>query len=752
MVEESRRRVRVTVQLLGFLALVPLLAGVECGGIGDDDVTPDDDDFDDDDVADDDDTPADDDSTETDWEDVFEDADPEGDSLHPGADVMRYQFRRDGGDLALRMWSWVPFDDDDPDLTVRMYLRDEERAYCLVHDNVSPVPGPTQLWTTTDELAIWTHLDAPSSLVMDVDTAYSLAVGVNLSDTELRGCRLRGGVEVVDASGAGDAAPDTLWTSGHWADFQLTDVLLLSLDGIAVDDAIGGDGDGILEPGETVGLTPTIHNDGCGPDTGPLLTGELVLSPGSTAAVELVDSGAWFDGGNPLVMGDVVSSDTPFTFSIDPSASAGQVLELTLSLMDDDGPIQDLVLPPLRVEYPAQIPTTDLLSDADDVGGAFDISGVSYAVTWTELQVRVSSHGSHGGDQEVDVLLDVDQDGIPDHLLSTYDAVTGGFTGAHYRAEDGAWVRGEALATLDFAPGSNHAAFGVELAQIDRPTFALLHAVAVDPAGIELDHAPDDPDDRDALGLVDCVAQPWLALTGTEWAEVSGDGDPWVDPGETWALRVLVHNRGNVPATGVNGGLSTSSSDLVADESVFSLGDLASGDSTWSADLLVSAEPAASTTHSHGLELVLGSGSLSWTESLTVSLGERPADGAGEAPLVTESTALVGDGRDFTDDWRDSITCTGSEAAGSDAVVALPLQAGQSLTANVVYAPGVQDAVLYLSDDPLEPAGACLAGVDDRTDEEETLFFSAPAEGTYYLVVDGIHEGHGGPFVLTLSL
>lgn len=752
MVIIDRRWLRISAQLLGFLALTPLLVGVECSGIGDDDATDDDDFTDDDDTAPDDDTPDDDDTTGPGWEDVFEDADPEGDSEHPGVDVMRYQYWHDAGVLSLRMWSWLPFDDDDPDLAVRMYVGDGSRSYCLVYDNVSPVPAPSQLWTTTDELAIWTRLDAPTSLVMDQDTAYSLALGLDLADTELGGCRLAGGVEVVDAVGAGDAAPDSLWTSGHWADLALTDVLDLSLDGFAVDDALGGDGDGILEPGETVSLVPTVRNDGCGPATVHFLMGVLAVDPASTAAGELTAAGAMFNGGNPLEMGQTASADSELSFTLDPGAAAGDVLALILEMQDDDGPIQDLVLPPLRVDYPAQVATTDLFADPDDVAADFDIAGVSYAVTWTELQVRVSSHGTHGADQEVDVLLDVDRDGNADHLLSTYDAVTGGFTGAHYRAEDGAWVRGGALSTLDFAAGSSHVLFGVDLAQIDRPDFALLHAVSVGPSGIEMDYAPDDPGDGDSLGIVACVAEPWLEVLGAEWTEVSGDGDVDVDPGETWGLRVEVRNRGSASAPAVGGILSSPSGDLIVDGAELDFGELGIGATAWSESTLLSTDPAASTTVPYTLDLALSSDNLTWSGQVDLALGPRPSDGTDAAPLLAEPVSLYGDATAFSDDWRDAAACTGAEAPGRDAVVALALDSGQAVTANLVYSPGVQDALLYLSDDPLDPAGACLVGANDRSDEEETLFWTAPAPGTYYLVVDGLHEDHGGGYVLTLSL
>ncbi|MDP7111330.1 MAG: hypothetical protein QGH45_05175, partial [Myxococcota bacterium] len=256
--------------LPGLLALATLVPGPGCEERwNDDDDTGvgDDDDFsvgDDDDTADDDDT-GDDDTLDPSWTDVLPAVDPEGDSGHTSVDLMRYQFRHEDGALDLRAWSWTPFDDDDGDLTLRLCLRDPVQAYCLVHDNVSPVPSATQLWTTRDDLAIWAQLDPPATLAMDPDLAYSTLLGLELEDTALDGCAFEGAAEVVDAGGSGDAAPDTTWTSGLWSPFELGDVLLLSLETVHVDDGAGGDGDGIPEPAETLALLPTVTNTGCGP-------------------------------------------------------------------------------------------------------------------------------------------------------------------------------------------------------------------------------------------------------------------------------------------------------------------------------------------------------------------------------------------------------------------------------------------------------------------------------------------------------
>ncbi len=748
---------RLTIRLLGLVAFSHLLLGVQCGGGDDDDSasmddddTPDDD-TDDDDTADDD-TPADDDTGAV-WEDVLDGVDVEGDSEHASADVMRYQHQHLDGELKLRVWSWTPFDDDDPDLTVRMYLGDGTTSYCLVQDNVSPVPSATQLWTTRDDLAIWTQVDAPGSLAMEPDTAYSMALEIEIADTALDACELIGAVEVVDGGGAGDAAPDSLWTSGHWADFVLADVLRLALDDLALDDGPGGDGDGILEPGEGLALSPAVHNDGCGPAAGPGLTGTLRLDPSSTATAVVDDLAVEYSGGDAVHAGQTALPDGSFAVQLDPGASDGEILSLILDLEDDEGHAESLALPDLRVGYPAQVATTDLVTDGDDVAAAFDIAAVSYAVTWTELQVRISSHSAHAGDQEIDVLLDVDRDGTADHLLSTYDSVTGTFSGAHYRASGDAWIREESLSTLDFAPGSSHALFGVDLARIDRPTFALLHAVAVDPGGVELDHAPDDPTDPDLLPVVDCVAEPWIEAVDTQWQELAGDGDAHRDPGETWGLLLRLRNRSSAAAPATGALVSSPDPDLVVDSPTLTFGDLAAGGDAWSLESAVlTFDAGASTAVPYHLDLALDAGAWSGTLELPLELGPRPTDTAAEAPLLGGAASLYGDADPLTDDWRDTSSCTGGLASGRDAAVALLLEAGQSLTANLIYSPGAQDAVLYLADDPQNPAGACLTGADDRTDEQETLFWTAPAEGTYYLIVDGVHEGFGGTYVLTVAL
>jgi hypothetical protein len=294
---------------------------------------------------------------------------------------------------------------------------------------------------------------------------------------------------------------------------------------------------------------------------------------------------------------------------------------------------------------------------------------------------------------------------------------------------------------------------GIDVAAVDRPGFAWVQAVSVDPASLATDRSPDDPADSAALGVIDFLAEPWIALLDRELTEVDGDGDPFPDPGETWSLRVQLANRGTVAGEPTRGTLSASSADLTVDSPSLSFGDVAAGGQAWSAEtatLLI--DPGADTTVVHEVSLAVDAGGVAAQLAVPLTLGPRPTDKAEDAALMGESGSWIGDLSVTTDDWRDTAGCTGSVAAGRDGVYLLELDAGQVVTAHVVYAAGVQDAVLYIGTDLADPAGTCLTGADDRDDETETLFWTAPAQGSYLLLVDGLHEDFGGEYVLTLSL
>lgn len=92
-------------------------------------------------------------------------------------------------------------------------------------------------------------------------------------------------------------------------------------------------------------------------------------------------------------------------------------------------------------------------------------------------------------------------------------------------------------------------------------------------------------------------------------------------------------------------------------------------------------------------------------------------------------------------------SCTGYFVDGGDLFHAVTLTQGTTIQATLTPGPGF-DAALYVVDGC--GAAACLAGSDrPGAGASETLTFTAPANGTYYLVVDG--AASGGTYSLSVA-
>lgn len=92
--------------------------------------------------------------------------------------------------------------------------------------------------------------------------------------------------------------------------------------------------------------------------------------------------------------------------------------------------------------------------------------------------------------------------------------------------------------------------------------------------------------------------------------------------------------------------------------------------------------------------------------------------------------------------------CTGYYLDGNDVFYAIDLEEGESITVTVAPDPGY-DAAVYVRESCGEGA-ACLAGADaGLKGAQEVLPFTAPADGTYLIVVDGARGGGG--FQLTVE-
>jgi len=122
------------------------------------------------------------------------------------------------------------------------------------------------------------------------------------------------------------------------------------------------------------------------------------------------------------------------------------------------------------------------------------------------------------------------------------------------------------------------------------------------------------------------------------------------------------------------------------------------------------------------------------------------------AILIPNPGTYTGDTTPMNDDYSDPTNCTGREATGNDVVYKLPLQPNQTLEVLVEYDQDLQDASLYISDDPASPDVNCDGGVDAEYDNGmELLTFTAVDGGMYFLVIDGYYAGTGAPFTMDVS-
>ncbi len=95
-----------------------------------------------------------------------------------------------------------------------------------------------------------------------------------------------------------------------------------------------------------------------------------------------------------------------------------------------------------------------------------------------------------------------------------------------------------------------------------------------------------------------------------------------------------------------------------------------------------------------------------------------------------------------------STGCTGYTAAGPDVAYSISLTAGQTLSLYALQTTA-DVAVYVLSGTTCNAATSCVAGADDGlTSDPETLTFTAPTAGTYYVIVDAYSTSNAAPYVL----
>ncbi len=720
-----------------------LACGCDPGDDDDDTIAPDDDDdttaSDDDDSADDDeyDDPC---ELPAAWIDLLGEPDPEGDAGGYLLDIASYSAALEGTQLVLRLGGHAPFSGFDPMLEIDMYLGDGTTTYTLTWDNQRPNPGPLQLWSDSND---WTEpLASPGSLC-GMGDGEAMILGIDLADL---GMADAGEVETwagVDLySGYLDEAPDGAFEFGLHAVIEVTEEPDLGITAVTFDDSALGDGDGVVDPGETVSVTVQLENSGNGA-TGADVTGALVAHGAATAAFEVDTPAMVLADGDPLDVGD--STDATFDVSVDAAAVAGQVLRFELSVSDADGNAWTLDTGSTPVGL------VQVLSDGVDLAAPFDASAVFYGLDGEDLLVTVVSHSDHEGDQEVDMFLDVDLDGDYDRAVSTIDTESDTFIGGVF-VWDGGWVQTSQPTRFEYVSGTDFVLIGVPVVDLGNLVQARAYAVVKDVTEEYSDFVPDDPEETLDLALLEVAEAPFLVLDGSVPAEVAGNGDLYIDAGEQWNVTLSVSNLGTADGAVVTGELTSPVPEITVTDGAVSFGAVAMGTSATGAPVpLLTIDAGAPASASFDLVLAVDADGRTFELPVRVALGILPADLGVEAPVVPAPATLSGDTTDLADDYQNPSACTSYSAIGHDGVYAVELTTGQVLDLDLRYAQGSGvDAVLYVSDDPTSPDLQCLAGADGETGTHEDLSYTATADGTIYVVVDAFVDW-GGEFTLEIG-
>lgn len=159
---------------------------------------------------------------------------------------------------------------------------------------------------------------------------------------------------------------------------------VIKVTSVVIDDRLGGDNDGLLEPGETADLELELTNVG-DLDTFGVVQGTLSVASSSVvaatpqSAVETVGS---------MTVGRTRSAD--FNLTVDPGASLGEALDLVLTFTDGTATyLADLQLIMGEPPWLSVTPIDDNVGDNN--GFTFDILNVQYRSDGSTLELKFIS-------------------------------------------------------------------------------------------------------------------------------------------------------------------------------------------------------------------------------------------------------------------------------------------------------------------------------------------------------------------------
>lgn len=139
-----------------------------------------------------------------------------------------------------------------------------------------------------------------------------------------------------------------------------------------------------------------------------------------------------------------------------------------------------------------------------------------------------------------------------------------------------------------------------------------------------------------------------------------------------------------------------------------------------------------------------------YTLDVNISAAPVPNDQCSGAIDVTAGGVFTGDTTNATGDYSPIASgtggCTGYTANSNDVTYQVSLQAGERLQASLDAA---WDSSLYLVESCANVQGTCVAG--DDSGNPETIDFTAPASGTFFLIADG-YGSASGAFSLSVTI
>ncbi|NTU79557.1 MAG: S8 family serine peptidase, partial [Chloroflexales bacterium] len=344
---------------------------------------------------------------------------------------------------------------------------------------------------------------------------------------------------------AGDGVPGNSDTTDQdfaliVSNVDLADIPVLGAGVPTFSDVSGGDGDGVIEPGETVSISIPWSNGGTGPATG--ISGTIAVTGGSATLVSATS--AYPD----LSPGQTGANLTAYSFTIDPNFPCGSRVSFrqTLTYSGGDplsfdfstGTGQAVLSTPTSYAYSgAAVPITD------NATASVTINVSAPGVTIGDLDVRFDATHTFDGDLEITLIA---PSGTTVLLANRRGAMEDNFTGTIFDDEGATAIgAGSAPFTGRFSP--------------EEPLAALDGQAASGTWTLQVRDLADGDVGSITGASLDIASRFYLCnesllQAGTAaFSDAQGNNNGVVDPGEPVTISIPWTNQGTSAATSVSG-------------------------------------------------------------------------------------------------------------------------------------------------------------------------------------------------------